>query len=118
MSLNLNDTDWYIANEEDRDRWKQQRIERGYADVDAWNMFDFLQNVIPGMARQIADGHTYSARMTPEEWHNTLIQMAECFELMIAHGEAAYGERDEEEYKAAEELGFKLLKENFIDLWD
>lgn len=118
MSLNLNDRNEYHTDKEDLDKWKQQRIERGYADVDAWNMCDFLRSVIPGMARQIANGCSYSARMTAEEWRETLIKMAECFEFMDAYDKMDYQERNGKKYLAAEELGFKLLQENFRDLWD
>ena len=36
-------------------RWSWQRIIRGYADCDKWNMYRYLQNLIPDMLQDIRD---------------------------------------------------------------
>lgn len=41
-------------------RWSKQRIVRGYADVDCWNMFRYLQMLIPDMLQDLRDHRTGS----------------------------------------------------------
>lgn len=36
-------------------RWSKQRIVRGYADIDKWNMYHFLQTLIPDMLQDLRD---------------------------------------------------------------
>lgn len=36
-------------------RWSWQRIVRGYADCDKWNMYHYLQNLIPEMLQDMRD---------------------------------------------------------------
>lgn len=36
-------------------RWSWQRIVRGYADCDKWNMYRYLQNLIPDMLQDLRD---------------------------------------------------------------
>ena len=36
-------------------RWSLQRIARGYADCDKWNMCRYLQNLIPDMLQDLRD---------------------------------------------------------------
>ena len=38
-----------------RSRWSKQRIARGYADCDVWEMFSFLQTIIPDMLQTLKD---------------------------------------------------------------
>lgn len=36
-------------------KWSKQRITRGYADTDVWEMFSFLQSVLPEMLQSLKD---------------------------------------------------------------
>lgn len=71
-------------------KWSRQRIVRGYADCDKWEMFDYLQHLIPDMLQDFRDnrmgspgylGEKYiKACMFPkgdchEEWNKILDQM-------------------------------------------
>ena len=40
--------------------WSRQRVTRGYADCDIWEMFSFLQTLIPDMLQQLKDTRTGS----------------------------------------------------------
>ena len=66
-----------------------QRGFRGYADIDWWNLNDYLSEWIPGALRKIRDGHGYPGRGeadTPEKWRKILNKMIKGFE--------AYKEKD------------------------
>ena len=36
-------------------KWSKQRITRGYCDCDVWEMFSFLQTLIPDMLQTLKD---------------------------------------------------------------
>lgn len=38
-------------------RWSKQRATRGYADCDRWNMFEFLQTLLPDMLQDFRENH-------------------------------------------------------------
>ena len=41
-------------------KWSKQRITRGYCDCDVWEMFSFLQTLIPDMLQTLKDTRTGS----------------------------------------------------------
>lgn len=51
-------------------QWSWQRITRGYADCDKWNMFNFLQNLIPEMLQDMRDNRCGSPGYLGENYTN------------------------------------------------
>lgn len=51
-------------------RWSRQRIVRGYADCDWWNMDSYLQRLIPDMLREMREHHMGSPAYLGEEYIN------------------------------------------------
>lgn len=51
-------------------RWSKQRIVRGYADCDKWNMFDFLQTLIPDMLQDMRENRVGSLGYLGENYTN------------------------------------------------
>lgn len=41
-------------------RWSKQRIVRGYSDSDMWNMFGYLQILLPDMLQNLKDNRNGS----------------------------------------------------------
>lgn len=62
-------------------RWAWQRSVRGYADIDWWNMCDWMSDVLPGMFETYAAKHFgfpgEDAGFTDEEWTAYLCEIAE-----------------------------------------
>ena len=61
-------------------QWSKQRITRGYADCDVWEMFSFLQTMIPDMLQKLKDTRHGSPgylgeNYTNEEWDKILERM-------------------------------------------
>lgn len=48
--------------------WSIQRITRGYADCDIWNMFGYLQNLIPEMLQYLKDNRYGSPAYLGEDY--------------------------------------------------
>ena len=51
-------------------RWSKQRIVRGYADIDRWNMFSYLQVLIPDMLQDLRDHRSGSPGYLGENYVN------------------------------------------------
>ena len=51
-------------------RWSWQRIIRGYADCDKWNMYQYLQNLIPDMLQDLRDNRYGSPGFLGENYEN------------------------------------------------
>ncbi len=51
-------------------QWSKQRIVRGYADCDKWNMFDFLQTLIPDMLQDMRENRMGSPGYLGENYTN------------------------------------------------
>lgn len=51
-------------------RWSWQRIIRGYADCDKWNMYSYLQNLIPEMLLDMRDNRHGSPGYLGENYTN------------------------------------------------
>lgn len=51
-------------------RWSKQRIVRGYADIDRWNMFGYLQTLIPNMLQDLRDHRMGSPGCLGENYTN------------------------------------------------
>lgn len=57
-------------------KWSKQRITRGYCDCDVWEMFSFLQTLIPDMLQTLKDTRTGSPGYLGENY-SILIKMAQ-----------------------------------------
>ena len=59
---------------------KEQRAERGYADDDVWNMYDWFQKMIVPMLKQFRAGHTGSPSDLGENYvdENGILQNDKC----------------------------------------
>lgn len=51
-------------------RWSKQRIVRGYSDYDVWEMFSFLQTIIPDMLQTLKDTRMGSPGYLGENYTN------------------------------------------------
>lgn len=51
-------------------RWSYQRATRGYSDYDKWNMYSFLQNLIPEMLQDMRDNRHGSPSYLGENYTN------------------------------------------------
>lgn len=51
-------------------QWSKQRITRGYADCDVWEMFSFLQTMIPDMLQKLKDTRHGSPGYLGENYTN------------------------------------------------
>lgn len=51
-------------------RWSKQRIIRGYSDCDKWNMYDYLQKLIPTMLQDLRDNRHGSPGYLGENYTN------------------------------------------------
>ncbi len=51
-------------------RWSLQRIARGYADCDKWNMYGYLQNLIPDMLQDLREDRHGSPGYLGENYTN------------------------------------------------
>ena len=51
-------------------KWSKQRITRGYCDCDVWEMFSFLQTLIPDMLQTLKDTRTGSPGYLGENYTN------------------------------------------------
>lgn len=51
-------------------KWSKQRITRGYADCDVWEMFSFLQTMIPNMLQNLKDTRQGSPGYLGENYTN------------------------------------------------
>ena len=62
-------------------KWAWQRINRGYSDLDIWDLDSWLIRLLPQAIRTLESklsGHPYD--MTEEEWQAYLLEMAGHFE--------------------------------------
>ena len=51
-------------------RWSKQRIVRGYADIDLWNMYSYLQILVPNMLQDLRDHRMGSPDYLGENYTN------------------------------------------------
>lgn len=99
-------------------KWKRQRIRRGFADCDLWNMDMHLLQLLPVMLRRLAEiTHGYPGDMNSmEEWEQWLRDTADMFQFVYEHDEFDEFLREEREKKF--DMAMDRLKERFFDLWD
>ena len=108
-----------------RAKWKRQRINRGFADWDWWNLDYFYLNLFVSSLRHYANntiGYSPSLAPTYEEYQARILRLADMFEE-LADWEENNAERCdfEQESKEKDELtkkAFTELAEVFWSLWD
>lgn len=120
--------------------WSKQRIVRGYADIDRWNMFSYLQTLIPDMLQDLRDnrmgspgylGENYTNDVgilvndaCHEKWDKILDKMIYLWreareETKEIHDLHRAEERKQEEYREqCKNEAFDMLKVYFYSLWD
>ena len=108
-------------------RWSYQRITRGFADVDVFNLDCYLSGVIIGTLNHLADHHfgvPYSLKDSPDEWTAWLRETANKFEEANKIEEDSYSvefEQVKAEHDKAAGLrkeGLERLSEYWGCLWD
>ena len=119
---------WRIKNAIWNLKWRIQRFQRGYADVDVWGMRDWFIVRVEPMLRQLQKSHMgYPERYGDEEWTSRLEKMANHLHLMddsnvideLFNGD--YSGHWTEIHKAIEDNRqkfFEMFVEDFYDLWD
>lgn len=66
-------------------KWARQRVVRGYADCDVWNLDNWFSDVVPGALKHLAEHHSGwpdSLFETPEEWTVWLNKAAAAIKMM------------------------------------
>jgi len=102
-------------------KWFIQRGKRGWADVDAWDINDYITSIMIGMLSRMLEGGllSYPDRISPEEWESILKQMLEGFQIaqQILSHDYQVGE-DFKEKTAVFHQGMDLFKQWYFSLWD
>lgn len=91
-----------------------QRVTRGYADCDVWNLDRFLADIISRSVKTLKEkqcGHP--AQLTEEKWNKVLEDIA----LGFSQVSEGCPDRDEDSKKLFDK-GFKLFHKHFSSLWD
>lgn len=94
-----------------RVKWAWQRITKGYADCDLWDMDNFLANMLWHSLDELADfGQSWcdSKFETYEEWEEYLHDTANCFRLTL----------EDEHPTPAADAWFKALPNNWPSNYD
>ena len=126
-------------------RFIKQRVKRGYADEDVWDMNNwFIETVVPMLKQLKQEKHGYPCDMTEKEWDDILDEMIFNFteldedtcSMQNEYWEKYYNSPDNEEkeelrkkwLKRAEEINkyqndcknkaFELFSKHFWSLWD
>ncbi len=108
-------------------RWSKQRIVRGYADCDWWNMDAYLQRLIPDMLREMREHHmgapTYLGEYyineegmavndtCHEEWNKILDRMIFLWREADVHTCSKKNPYEEENFEFKKEVREKYCKE-------
>ena len=100
------------GNEKDSEKYKKQRIERGFDDTETYNLFTTIaQFVLPRLKRFKEVNDSYPNKMTFEEWDEILDKMIQSFELITQDNFDI--QRDDEKIKE----GLDLFGKHFTKLW-
>lgn len=108
-----------------RKKWMRQRIHRGFADWDWWDLDMFYLNLFVSSLRHYAKntiGYSPSLASSYEEYQQRILRLADMFEKMANWEVDNADRRDfEQEFKEKEELtkkAFAEMAEVFWSLWD
>jgi hypothetical protein len=96
-------------------RWSYQRVTRGWADCDTWNLDHHLAEWLPDALEYLkSTEHGTPTQLSEEEWNNTLNQMAEGFRAYRRIDNFPLAKEDAKLFKS----GMKLFVKHFSDLWN
>ena len=133
---------WYRIKDVFRNlKWRCQRFKRGYADVDAWDIFTWFTTNLEQMLEDLAISHHgfpvgfdklfnndnelfHNDDERDRKWTNMLYEMASCLRFMRNfHKEYVVVDREECERRYAEycrikKRFFDMFEENIEELWD
>lgn len=130
----LQEENYYGITQQQRKKYMHQRIRRGFADCDIWNMDHFLLKLLPAMLRNLADGCTgypdqllLDGKEMPqsfESYTDWLRDMADALEhagILMDISTAPLGCDIQPRYEEGRRLIAKAMRElgdNFGCLWD
>lgn len=114
-------------------KWAYQRVTRGYADCDVWNLDCYYSTIIPRTLRALAaSSHGYPMKLVediygPQNsddemyklWQNYLIETAAHFEKSEElDSDDTFSMEIYKESMEELQLGFDMLIQAYRDLWD
>lgn len=106
-------------------KWKRQRITRGFADYDWWDLDAFLANLICNSLRHYANntcGWSEAIASSPEEYKERILAVADKFEEMVMweenHLDSRNYKKDWDNLHSLTKDAFNNLAEVFWTLWD
>ena len=109
--------DEITENDELKEKYKQQRVERGFDDSELWNLdYTIASFVLPRLKRFKELNTGYPATLTEDSWDKILDTMIEAFELKVNDSDDRTLEEDKIVDKKMQE-GFKLFGKYFLHLW-
>lgn len=106
-----------LKNKKRVDMFVQQRAQRGAADCDAWDFYNFLGNIIVNGLRGLAsDLQSYPDKFESiDNWRAILVQLINDFEEAIAQFDTTM---DIQQSQSDLDDCFLRLSEIYRDLWD
>jgi hypothetical protein len=98
-------------------RYAKQRIMRGWADCDVWEMNAHITAVISGMLKTLAEtDNGYSSKFSCyEEWINELERVSALASVL---SEKTFDGAFDDEIREEKEAVFDFIKNHFTELWD
>jgi hypothetical protein len=99
-------------------KWFFQRGLRGYAECDHWSLDNYLNDVIPGLVRDLKTHlHSFPHEMTVPEWEGILEEIASGFEAGNLIDDC-FDPKKEKELLAKFDRGMELFVNYYRNLWD
>lgn len=126
--LNIRSLSNKFYSQKNKKKWMRQRVTRGFADVDIWNMDMYLLDLLPAMLKQHADnthGWPQSEQFPEfEDWTNYLHNITNKFikakDLLTRWDGISIDEMIANDKEAAVLVkeAMSELGEHFFNLWD
>lgn len=102
-------------NDDREEKFKQQRIERGFDDSETWSLRDTIANFISPRLTVFRDKTVATpSNLEEKEWHEILTKMIRAFDL-VRREEGTFILTDDEQKEYEE--GIELYNEYFMALW-
>ena len=99
-------------------KWFVQRGLRGYAERDHWSLDNYLNDVIPGLVRDLKNHlHSFPMGMSVPEWEGILEEIASGFEAGNLVDDC-FDPKEEKELRAKFDRGMELFVKYYRNLWD
>jgi len=118
--------DSFLGNIKETIAWIKQFLQRGfrgYADIDTWELFAYLNQIIIPLLTYLRDNHCgFPAKYTDKKWIDSLNVMIKGFEASDRMAESDYPMStfqtcwniDEKIFKK----GMKEFTKHYLSLWD